>query len=406
MFLIPNIKNHSFFISMQELAEYFSPIDLGKVDVASITELNTLFHVVDIYKEENKFPVLENIELAIIGVPEDRGSVSNSGCADAADYVRNKLYRLFQKNYSYKIADLGNLKRGHSLNDTYIALSDICGTLLKQNTIPIIIGGSQDLSYSQYLSYQSINQIINVVTVDAAFDLGDSEQPISSQNYLSKIVLHQPNHLFNLSNIGYQTYFVGHESIQLMEKLYFDVYRLGQVRANMEEVEPIVRNADMLSFDVSAIRQSDAPGNKNASPNGFYGEEACQIVRYAGLSDNLTSIGFYETNQEVDNNEQTVHLVSQMIWYFIDSYYNRKKDLPVINTADFLKYRVSIKNTEHEIIFYKSKKSDRWWMGIPSVKSEAKYERHHIIPCSYSDYQIACKDEMPARWWQIFQKLN
>lgn len=391
---------------MNDLTEYFSPIDAGKVDVASITQPNTLFSVVDIHREGNKFPVLEKVELAIIGVPEDRGTASNSGCTDAADYVRNKLYRLFQKNYPYKIADLGNLKRGHSLNDTYIALSDICGTLLKQNTIPIIIGGSQDLSYSQYLAYQSVNQIINIVTVDAAFDLGDSEEPISSQNYLSKIVLHQPNHLFNLSNIGYQTYFVGHDSIQLMEKLYFDVYRLGQVRANMEEVEPIVRNADMLSFDVSAIRQSDAPGNKNASPNGFYGEEACQIVRYAGLSDKLTSIGFYEINHAVDNNGQTVHLLAQMIWYFIDSFYNRKKDFPNINTSDFLKYRVSIKNTEHEIIFYKSKKSDRWWMEIPSSKSEEKYQQHQIIPCSYTDYQIACKEEMPARWWQIFQKLN
>src|SRR6185295_17792470 len=111
--------------------------------------------------------------------------------------------------------------------------------------------------------------------------------------------------------IGYQTYFVGNEQVELMNKLFFDAYRLGQVRKDMEEVEPIVRNADIVSFDITAVRNSDAPGNGKASPNGFYGEEACQIARYAGISDKLTSIGFYEINPDLDKNSQTSHLAAQ-----------------------------------------------------------------------------------------------
>ena len=386
--------------------DYFDPIDSSKVDIDSIEHPNALAKVISAYKTEDEFPDTDKINLAIIGVPEDRGAVSNEGCAKAADHVRNKLYRLSQGNYTYKIADFGNIKRGHSLNDTYTALSEICGSLLKNNIVPVIIGGSQDLSYPQYLSYQALNQTINIVAVDSTFDLGDAEEKINSRNYLGKIVLHQPNYLFNFSNIGYQTYFVGQDSIQLMEKLYFDAYRLGQVRANIEEVEPIVRNADMMSFDISAIRQSDAPANKNASPNGFYGEEACQIARYAGFSDKLSSIGFYEINPSVDRDGQTTHLVAQMIWYFIDGFYGRKKDFPLKSKTGFVKYRVAIKNTEHEIIFYKSKKSERWWMEVPYQDNKTRYQRHHIVPCSYNDYKIACDEEMPERWWQVFQKLS
>jgi formiminoglutamase len=162
-----------------------------------------------------------------------------------------------------------------------------------------------------------------------------------------------------------------------------------------------------MSFDISAIRQSDAPGNGNASPNGFYGEEACQITRYAGMSDKLSSFGIYEINPAFDNNKQTAHLAAQMIWYFVDGFYNRKKDYPIVDKAEYTKYRVSITNHEHEIVFYKSNKSDRWWMDVPyPLNHQIKFERHHMVPCSYSDYQTACSDEMPDRWWQTYQKLG
>ena len=112
------------------------------------------------------------------------------------------------------------------------------------------------------------------------------------------IILHQPNYLFNYTNIGYQTYFVDQDAVRLMKKMFFDTYRLGFVNRNIEEMEPMVRNADMLSFDISSIRQSDAPGCANATPNGFYGEQACQIMRFAGMSDKLTSLGIYEYDPE------------------------------------------------------------------------------------------------------------
>jgi arginase family enzyme len=278
--------------------------------------------------------------------------------------------------------------------------------LLKNNVLPLIIGGSQDLTFAQYNAYQQLEQTVNIASVDAYFDLGTTEEKIHAHSYLGKIILQEPNFLFNFSNIGYQTYFVGYDQIELMEKLYFDAYRLGQVRKDMEEVEPIIRNADIVSFDITSVRFSDAPGNGKASPNGFYGEEACQIARYAGISDKLSSIGFYEINPDLDKHGQTAHLAAQMIWYFIEGYYNRKKDLPLVNKSAFTKYRVAIKNSEQEIVFIKSKKSERWWMEVPYPSNKAKYERHHIVPCSYKDYKMACDQELPERWWQALHKLS
>jgi len=391
---------------MMDISVYFEPIDENLVKEDDDFRPGKLCNIIDSFINKDHFPSLEQTDIAIIGVKEDRNSIQNHGTSMAPDQVRKYFYKLYQGNYKVRISDLGNIIKGHQVEDTYFAVKSVVSELLKLHIIPVIIGGSQDITYSNYLAYESLGQIINIASIDSNFDLGKADQEINSTSYLSKIIMHQPNFLFNYTNIGYQTYLVDQDAIELMEKLYFDVYRLGYVRKNLEEVEPFVRNADMLSFDLSSIRQSDAPGNAHPSPNGFYGDEACQITRYAGLSDKLSSIGFYEFNPSYDNCGQTAHLTAQMIWYFIDGFYNRKHDFPLKDKKLYLKYRVSIKNHNHEIVFFKSKKSDRWWMEVPCPTNlRSKYERHYLVPCSYKDYKTALKEEMPDRWWKVYQKL-
>lgn len=218
--------------------------------------------------------------------------------------------------------------------------------------------------------------------------------------------MQQPNYLFNYANIGYQTYLNDPEMPDLMKKLYFDYTRLGIARANIEENEPIIRNADLVSFDISSIRQADAPGNAYASPNGFYGEEACQLCRYAGMSDKLSSFGIYETNPILDLQGRTAHLAAQLIWHFMDGFSQRKEDKPHRDKSSYMKYIVTSHKLNTDIVFYRSPRSDRWWMEVPCPNSLiSKYERHYLVPCSYNDYQTALSHDLPDRWWQVYQKL-
>ena len=385
-----------------EISLFFEPVSQSDIPVNK----HLLSHSFKIHTEESGFPDLEGIQLALIGVGEDRGAINNAGCCDAPDEVRKYLYQLFAGPWNCNIVDLGNIKRGHDIKDTYFALTTSMEALLRKNIVPVIIGGSQDLSYAMYKAYEAMAQIVNVTAIDNAFDLGEEETEINARSYLSKIILTRPNFLFNYTNIGYQTYFVDQSAISLMRKLFFDTVRLGIAQSSMEDVEPLIRNADMVMLDISAIRMSDAPGNLNATPNGFYGEEACQMARYAGFSDKLTSIGFFEANPVYDRCGQTAHLTAQMIWYFIDGFASRTNEFPGKVIDDFFKYHVSVKENEQPIIFYKSKKSERWWMEVNCPDNiREKYERHYIVPCSFADYQIACSDEVPDRWWQVYQKM-
>ncbi len=359
-----------------------------------------------IHTELAGFPFLDDVDIAIIGVEEDRGAVNNQGCANGVNAIRKFLYQLNVGAFTPKVADLGNIKAGANIEDTYYALSNTVEALVKKNILPVIVGGSQDLTFANYAAYQKMEQTINLVAIDSRFDVGSSESELNDESYLSKIILHQPNFLFNFSNLGYQTYFVNQEAIELMSKLYFDAVRLGQLSENIQESEPVIRNADIVSFDVASIRMSDAPGSGDTSPNGFSAREACQMARYAGISDKLSSIGFYNYNPQFDNSGQTAHLIAQMLWCVIEGYYQRKDDFPIRNSAEYLKYRVMLEDNKYELVFYKSKKSDRWWMDIPYPPNKRiQFERHHLVPCSYSHYEQAMNDEMPDCWWKTYQKL-
>lgn len=389
-----------------DISVYFDPVDPEIFDFSDPTGRQRFGDIIDTYYQTNRFPELEQVDIAILGVDEDRRAYDNEGCGLAPDFIRKRFYKLFPATGKIKMADLGNIKRGHSIDDTYFAVKMAVSELIRSGIFPVILGGSQDLTIANYQAYENLSQIVNIVNIDSEFDIGETEEDTSSRSFLSSIILQQPNYLFNYTNIGYQTYFVDQDAIRLMKNLFFDIYRLGDVRADLKEVEPMIRNADILSFDISAIRSSDAPGNNNATPNGFYGEEACRIIRYAGLSDKITSLGFYEYNPKFDRGGQTAYLIAQMIWYFVEGYYKRNREYPNRDLQNYIKYIVRVEGQKEGVVFYKSRKSERWWMEVNCTKDKKmKYERHYLIPCSYKDYQVALENDIPDRWWQTYQKL-
>ena len=367
---------------------------------------NTFGETLSIFRDEEDFPELDGFQLALVGVKEERGAVDNHGCADGADYIRKAFYQLFDHWPDIKMVDLGNVKTGQEISDTYYALNQVLTELFKKHILPIVIGGSQDMTYSLYQVYEATGKLVNITAIDPMFDLGNDCEGLNSHSYLSHIILHQPNFLFNFTNIGYQSYYVDQESIELMKQLLFDTYRLGSMRQKIELTEPLIRNANILSIDMAAFRAADAPGVKNASPNGFFGEDACRMTRYAGLNYKLSSIGFFEYNPHYDINSRSANLIAEMIWYFIDGYSMRQDDIPTADSTDFKRYNVQIGEGEENVIFLCHKVTGKWWIDMSFMHPEdPRYERHHYIPCSKEDYDQAMNNELPDKWWQFYQKL-
>jgi formiminoglutamase len=388
-----------------DLTIFFNPVE--GLNFSGIAQSDLLHHTVSIHTE--RMPNWKRADLAIIGVPEERGTYTNNGTGGGIRDIRQQLYRLTKSNKPYRLVDLGNLRCGDSLQETYLRLREVCEILLQHNVVPLVIGGSHDLDYAQYLAYENLGKPISVLNIDAILDMDDSPLATMSERHIHEILVHDPNYLFTFSHLAYQTYLTSPEALMVLEKLYFEAYRLGQIRENLQETEPVIREANMMSFDISAIKLSDAPGNANAHAFGLTAEEACQICWYAGINENMSSAGFYEYNPLYDQRGQTAEVVATMIWYFIEGFYHRKKDtgfhenqytryiVPVLDSS------VSDPDNPANLIFYKNTATEKWWMEVlhPNQSSPPS-----IVPCSYQDYLAATEGELPQRWINRYAKLS
>ena len=382
---------------------YLSPVDDLILSHMNLNSSLILGKRINIYSDVSAPLELDDVDIAIIGVSEYRNTHNSVGEDFSLNEVRKTLYNLFPGNWSLNISDLGDLRLGDTVSDTYLALQSIVSELLKNNIIPIIIGGSQDITYANYRSYDYLEKTVNIVNIDPNFDLGDSSKPIKNNSYLGKIILDKPHNLFNYSTLGYQTYFNSQEEIDLMQKLYFEAYRLGELSNNIQNVEPVLRDANIVTLDLKSVRSSEVSTKQKFSPNGFSGKEICAISRYAGISNKVSSFGVYEYIPS-NEDEATEMLIAQVIWYFIEGVNCRVMDSNFYNEDDFQKYTVLI--DDQELVFLKSVKSSRWWVEIPFLKnSNNKLEEHSLLPCMHQDYIDASNGIIPERWFKA-QKKN
>jgi arginase family enzyme len=377
--------------------DFLQPISTSVEEYIATLSNQTLGKKV-VFHTQTDFPVLDNVAIAIITVNEFRGSEKDNDDY-SFDTFRKQFYSLFPGNWNTTIVDLGTVEAGASIEDTYFVVKSLMTELIKKQIIPVVIGGTQDLTYPMYRAYDNLDQMVNLVSVDNQFDFS-KENKLDSESYLSKIIVEEPNNLFNFSNLGFQTYFNSQEEIDLIEKLYFEAYRLGEVSNNITVAEPVFRDADLVSVDMHSV-QSSYSGNFDVfNPNGFTGKEICALSRYAGISDKVTSFGIFNFNP----NGNEVVLTAQMLWYFIEGFCFRSNEYPFGTKENYIKYIVPIE--EEELIFYKSNKTARWWIEIPFLTNvNNKLKRNTLLPCTHEDYLAACEQEIPERWWKA-QRRN
>jgi arginase family enzyme len=379
--------------------DFLKPIDsdiLEKITKLSSQQLGSkvVFHTYD------QFPDLNQIKIAVIGVLENRGNTKTTADIDLLA-IRLELYSMFPGNWDASIADLGNILAGNSTEDSYFALRKVVSYLIKSKVIPIVIGGSQDLTFALYRAYDELEQMVNLVTIDSKFDFGKENEDTSASSYLTKIIIDEPNNLFNYCNIGYQTYYNSQEEIDLIESLFFDAYRLGEISNNISLAEPVFRDADIVSLDLNSVKTSDSGNFLPFNPNGFNGKEICSLARYAGISDKVSVFGLFNHNDTV----QESALAAQIIWYFIEGFHYRSNEYPFGSRENYIKYIVPLE--DEVLVFYKSDKTDRWWIEIPFISDGSnKLKRNTLLPCSYDEYLEACNQELPERWWKAQRKNN
>jgi formiminoglutamase len=353
-----------------------------------------------IFINHSKMYDLDGIDIAILGITDLRNG--NQSSPGVINQFRKALYQLSRTSGHNRVLDLGNLRNGPEPEDTKLRLMEVCEYLLGRDILPIVIGGTHDFDFGQYRAYEAHEKLITLLNVDARLDL--SKDGVEREAHIARIIKHDPNFLFNYIHMAFQSYFVDPDQSAVIEQLSFESTRLGELKGKIQELEPVIRDADMLSFDLSAIQSMYFPATDRPNVFGLTGEEACQICWYAGQNDKLTSLGLYEYFEDKDPmDKRSAQLLATMVWYFIEGFYHRKGDKNFLSN-DYLIYEVAFEDRPETIRFYKSKKSEKWWMEIPDENSDSVFLRNKMIPCGYSDYETATKGEFPARWLKAMSR--
>jgi arginase family enzyme len=388
---------------MVDLNDYFNPVSIESPDFEYLTTQAGFPHNITIHTENTPVKDITKYKIAILGVPEGRNS-PNAGSQKGPDLIRGQLYRLAKIPGRSKIIDLGNMKQGVTFNDTVAGLTDVLNLLISENVFPVVIGGSSalipaiDRSVSQTLSRYTLT------CVDPRIDYCNDRREHDSFNYLNSIFSNHKSTFSHYINIGYQTYLNDQQIINRFLKRRSELVRIGDVRQAIYLTEPLFRDSDVAIFDISAVRQSDAPGSVSPSPNGFYGEEICLLSRYAGISDKLRVFGLFDVNPEFDLRDQTTGLAAQIIWFFLEGFSQKQYETPVLNLSNsgrFIKYHVRVTDLDDDLIFVKSNLTDRWWIELPAEKDQANY-----VACSHEDYLKANRNEVPDRWVQAIERFK
>lgn len=378
--------------------DFLTPIDDTVLGVATLLPNQVLGKSIQVHTEKLGFPDLEKVKIVLIGLQESRNSYYPMQEYDS-DSFRRELYQLYPGNWQISIADLGDLPSGETPEDTYYALSEISTYLRQKNIIPVVFGGSQDLTVALYRSFEQSNQWVNIVSVDNRFDFSQEEELISGRSYMSEIIMQTPSKLNNFTNLGYQSYLIAQEELDLMEKLFFESFRLGHVLDSPQHTEPVFREADIASFDMKVLNGIADGTFPQGMPNGIDPRTICALSRYAGISDRMSVLGCFELS-----NSTIFHkLLAQIIWYFIEGVNNRFDEYPVATSQGFTRFAVQM--SDRELIFFKSNKSQRWWMEISTENYlDNKSKRSTLLSCTHKDYLDACSDILPDRWWKASKR--
>lgn len=334
-------------------------------------------------------------QVAILGIPEGRGS----GCpqvSEAPDAIRRQLYTLTTFPGEIHIVDLGNIKRGNQVKDTYAAVKLVAEELSALNIYLLVLGGSQEMTVPLIEGFNQHS--FNLVIVDDRIDNRVGEKSPADEFFINNLPL-----CTSVSIIAGQSYFICQQEHDIVAEGYNgEIITLGEVRSDLKEIEPLLRKSDLVSFDFGSMKSSEASGQYRLSPNGLTGEEACQLAWYSGISTSPVWFGLFGYSPSFDSTSSGAMMAAQISWYFINGISKRLDEEPVDEATNFEHYHITVDALEEPISFLRHPISRRWWMEVPAEDCTVFPVR---IPCSKKDYRKACQNEISEKWWKYLNKI-
>lgn len=210
--------------------------------------------------------------------------------------------------------------------------------------------------------------------------------------------------LTDFSALAFQTYLTPAPVLDMLNDRYFETLRLGAFRDRPAAAEPLLRDAEYVWFDLSAVRASDAPAASHPGPNGLYAEEACLLGHYIGVSNRAKALFLFGYKRCLCASSRTAQLAGQLLWHVAEAAAGRIHEeigTGIAGRPELKEIVVDMGQQGQALHFINSVTTLRWWVKVPVAKDAAQW-----VACLPADYDTACRGEIPLRWLWHYQKLN
>lgn len=178
---------------------------------------------------------------------------------------------------------------------------------------------------------------------------------------------------------GLQRHLVNHQDEKQLETK--PIY-LNKIKGDASLIELYFRQSHIVQFGLDSLKFNEECSDLSY-PNGLTSENACQIARYAGISNSVNTfiISGFENIQS-----QTFQIIAELLWYFLEGFKNRFDD-ELAEEGQLQTLLIEHDALDKELVILKGLKSSRLWL-----QSEKKN-----YPISISEFEQMKNGSLPDR---------
>ncbi|HEX6982967.1 MAG TPA: formimidoylglutamase [Balneolaceae bacterium] len=289
----------------------------------------------DSVDEKNATP-----KVAIIGFPSDEGVKRNGGrpgASQAPDAIRKQFYKMTPPADSYELfvdllknsIDVGNVQITGDVEADQQVLGKVVAGFLEQNIVPIILGGGHETAFGHFSGYTEAGLKTSIFNLDAHTDVRPlKDGKAHSGSPFRQAIEHESD--------CYEQYFVAGLQSHSVAKSHLDFIKNNNGRCLFRDETNITsisgffseHNSDrlMVTFDMDAVDQSQAPGVSAPCANGLPSDLWLTAAYLAGRNEKVASFDLSEVNPKFDRDNQTTKLGALTVWNFLLGLSERNAD--------------------------------------------------------------------------------
>jgi len=279
-------------------------------------------------------PNLKQADIALLGFPVHKSSLTPNSCHLAPKAIRSALARYSTYSASndidlreLKITDLGDITGADSNNGKKVIAKKVNGLLDKYGLL-IALGGDNSITYTVASGLFGDLSRVGLITLDAHHDLRDGNSNGSPVWRLIQAGLPGKN----IVQIGISDFANSKEYSTRAKEAGIFVITRAQLRdksianAMKQAFAHLGRNVDHIyvDLDVDVCDRSVAPACPAATPGGISADELRQAAFLAGGNYKVRAIDITEVDPKRDSkDERTVRLAALLVLEIAAGYKTR-----------------------------------------------------------------------------------